>query len=204
MNGQPDEEDRAAGRSFLGTYKAGQVHLDAPVDWPEGTRAEVTIASVRRPEAGSVVGPAIVAGFGLAGRWAVELFERYDIDYVVVERNAQTISRQRQLGRRAIQGDICDEQTLRLAGIEEAEILALTIPQEQAVLRATVLARKLNPSVYIIARTTYASAGLEASRLGASDVVKAEQAVAREFYEKLMRRLAELCEVVGTRNDGAV
>ncbi len=97
---------------------------------------------------------------------------------------------QRELGRTAVQGDISDPQTLEKAGITEASILALTIPDEQAVLRAVTTARRLRPAIYIVARTTYASAGLEATRLGADDVIKAEQAVARQFYEMLQRKLA--------------
>ena len=47
---------------------------------------------------------------------------------------------------------------------------------------------------------------MEASRLGADDVIKAEQAVARQFYEMLLRKLHSHptragAEAVGT--DGA-
>ncbi|HUU82802.1 MAG TPA: NAD-binding protein [Phycisphaerae bacterium] len=76
------------------------------------------------------------------------------------------------------------------AGIESASIPALTIPAEPAVLRATALARRLRPGIYIIARTTYTSAGLRASQLGADEVIKAEQAVALQSHERMWRRLS--------------
>lgn len=202
MNEQPYDELPRTGQSHLGIYRDGQVHLDAPVDWPSGTHVEVRVAELAQPETAAAVGPAIIAGFGLPGRLAADLFDRYQIDYVVVERNAETVSRQRRLGRRVITGDICDESTLVRAGVRAAGILALTIPVEEAVLRATALARRLNRSIYIIARTVYSSSGLQASKLGASAVVKAEQAVAREFYEKLVRRLAETCVHVDSRGEG--
>ena len=75
------------------------------------------------------------------------------------------------------------------AGLSSATILALTIPDEDAVLRATSLARRLQPDIYIIARTNYSSKGMQASQLGADDVVKAEQAVALHFYDRLSRRI---------------
>ena len=177
-------------QAHLATYGHGHIQLDLPVDWPEGTRVDVRVVDSRTDEPDLVDKPAIIAGFGLAGRWAADLFERCGVPYLVVERNARTVVRQSRLGKNVILGDVCDEQTLVCAGIEGAGILALTIPDEQAVLRATALARRLNPELYIIARTIYTSSGLQVGELGANDVVKAEQAVAREFHEKLARRLA--------------
>ena len=73
--------------------------------------------------------------------------------------------------------------------MDRASILALTIPDEEAVLAATSLARRLRPEIYILARTNYSSKGMQASQLGADDVIKAEQAVALQFYDRLSRRL---------------
>jgi hypothetical protein len=196
MSEQSAGPDKQSVQSHLGTYTRGKVHLDVATDWPDGTRVQVRVAATGAPTKPELVSPAIIAGFGLAGRWAADLFERCGIQYVVVEKNAQTVARQMRLGKHIIEGDICEEQTLHCAGIEQAQILALTIPDEQAVFKATDLAKRLNPSLYIIARTLYASSGLRARALGASEVVKAEQAVAREFYERLARRLAEAGHVV--------
>ena len=85
---------------------------------------------------------------------------------------------------------------LTKAGLNSASILALTIPDEEAVLTATSLARRLSPDIYIIARTNYSSQGMRATQLGADEVVKAEQAVALQFYERLHRRLRKLSAVV--------
>lgn len=174
----------------MGTVRGGVVRVDAPVAWPDGTRVVVRIADARDPAAeASKIGPVIIAGFGLAGRWVADIFDRHGIEYVIVDQNPDTVATQSTLGRTVIAGDISDEQTLRRAGIEQASILALTVPDEPAVLRATELARRLKPDIYIVARTTYSSAGLQASRLGADEVVKAEQTVARQFYELLLRKV---------------
>ncbi len=68
---------------------------------------------------------------------------RHGIRYCIVDQNPKTVATQRELGRTAVQGDISDPQTLEKAGIAEASILALTIPDEQAVLRAVATARPL-------------------------------------------------------------
>lgn len=173
---------------YLGTYENGVIRLDGPVNWSSGTRVIVRVAEPKA-FAPCELGPVIIAGFGLAGRWVADIFDRHGIDYVVVDENPQTIAAQKSLGRRVVLGDISQEQTLREAGIEKASILALTVPDEQAVLKATRLARRLKPDLYIVARTTYTSAGIQAHELGADDVIKAEQTVARQFYEMLLRKV---------------
>ena len=173
-----------------GTFRDGCVQLDGPVDWTDGARVLVRLAP---PEGDEPVprelGPVIVAGFGLAGRWIADIFERHGIEYVVVEKNADVVAAQRSIGRAMVEGDIACEETLRRAGVERASMLALTIPDEDAVLRATEVARRLKPDIYIVARTTHSSAGMEAARLGANHVIKAEQTVARQFHDMLLRRL---------------
>jgi len=211
---------------YQGTFRDGCVYLDAPVNWPGGTRVLVRVAPPATSANVEPFGPVIIAGFGLPGRWVADIFDRHGIEYRVVDSNPETVrvqqslgrtviqgdiseeetlvragvaqasilaltvpNEQAVLGRTVIQGDISEEETLVRAGVAQASILALTVPNEQAVLKATELARKLNPGIYIVARTTHSSAGMEASRLGADEVVKAEQAVARQFYEMLLRKL---------------
>ena len=163
---------------YVGVYKDGAVRLDAPVDWPDGTRVLVRVMEPESPAEGEL-GPVIVAGFGLAGRWVADIFDRHKIDYVIVDENPETIEVQKRLGHKAVLGDISQASTLHEAGIDQASILALTIPDEDAVLRATRLARELKPGIYIVARTNYTSVGMQASQVGADEVVKAEQVVAR-------------------------
>lgn len=186
----PDEFDATAPQAdeYVGVYEQGTIRLSAKVNWADGTQVLVRVADPSRDKLGQL-GKVIIAGFGLPGRWVADIFDRHGVDYVIVERNTATIDAQRRLGRLVIEGNISDEQTLRAAGIEDASILALTVPDEEAVLKATDLARRLKPDIYIVARTLYSSSGLRATQLGADDVVKAEQAVARQFYEMMLRKL---------------
>jgi voltage-gated potassium channel Kch len=201
----PKGADTSRTSEYLGTYQSGIIRLDGPVSWNDGTRVVVHVAepqSVDPAELGAV----IIAGFGLPGRWVADIFDRHGIDYVIVDENAQTVAAQKALGRRAIVGDVSREETLREAGIERASILALTVPDERAVLDATRLARRLKPDIYIVARTTYTSSGMQATELGANEVVKAEQTVARQFYEMLLRRVSSssvrVCDGVASTHNG--
>lgn len=179
---------------YTGIYENGCIRLPTGVDWPEGTAVVIRMADLKSGQVVPTLSRVIVAGFGLAGRSVAGLCERYGIEYVIVERNARTIQTQRELGRKVVEGDISEEQTMRAAGIEDASLLALTIPDEHAVRRATQIARALNPHVYIIGQAVYTSTGMQIEKYGANDVIKVEQLVAREFYEHLLRILTSRYE----------
>lgn len=188
-----DDTSSPGASEYSGVYESGVIRLSGRVNWTDGTRVSVRVAEVGPDTPTRDLGKVIVAGFGLSGRWIADIFDRHGIEYVVVEKNHETVETQRGLGRAVIEGDISDEKTLREAGIHDASILALTVPDEPAVMEATRLARSLKPGIYIVARTLYASSGMRASQLGADDVVKAEQAVARQFYEMLLRKIGGTC-----------
>ncbi len=182
-------------RSIEGTFRNGALHLSAPVDWPDGARVRLQVLNIETPDDASqnnrpkIFGRVIIAGFGPPGRWVAEIFQRHKIEFVVVDLNETTVRNQARLGIPAIAGNIAEPEVLKEAGIERAAFLLLTIPDEKAVVEATRIARQLNPDVYIVARTTHTSTGMAARKMGANEVVKAEQAVARRFYELLARKL---------------
>jgi voltage-gated potassium channel Kch len=132
-------------------------------------------------------GPAIIAGFGVPGRAVAEWMADRKIPYSVIEKNGQIVDRCSLTGTPIIAGDVQDEAVLRKAGIEQAGIFAITVPVEAVVLAAVGIARRLNPRVYIIARCTFISGGLEAHRLGANETIVAEELAAREFVRRLQR-----------------
>lgn len=127
----------------------------------------------------------IIAGFGVGGRFIAECLKERHIAFVVVELNPATCTTQRALGVEIIQGDISEEHVLRQAGVEDASVLALSIPDEDAALRATETANAIRPGIHIIASTRYTSTGLQALQKGADEIIVAEQAVAQEFYRRI-------------------
>jgi voltage-gated potassium channel Kch len=132
----------------------------------------------------NLAGHAIVAGYGIPGRVVADLLARQGVPVCVIELNAKTVER---VSKTSIQGlhvtvgDVSDEATLRRAGIEQANLFAITVPVDSAVLEAVRLARRLNPKLRILARCRYISTALEATRRGADEVVSEEQVVAEEF-----------------------
>jgi CPA2 family monovalent cation:H+ antiporter-2 len=125
-------------------------------------------------------GHTIIAGFGVPGRAAADACKEAGLDYCVIELNAETVRRCGHAGVPITEGDVADEHVLVHAGVEHATTLMLLVPNEQAVLTAVPIARRLNAGLYIVARCNYTSNGLEAHRRGANESIVAEQVVAQE------------------------
>lgn len=131
----------------------------------------------------------IIAGFGVPGRVVADLLDSRGLKYCVIELNPSTCQRCQRAGVPIIAGDVTDPQVLKNAGIDHASMFVVAIPHEQAALEATRQARSLNPHIRIITRCHFTSAGFEAKRHGADDVVIAEQVVAEELGAVVSSRL---------------
>lgn len=135
--------------------------------------------------------PVIIAGFGVVGRNLAEHFAAAGIPYIVIELNPHTVIRQQRLGRTFIFGDVSNPDVLESAGVHAAEAVILTIPDDEAVLRACRTIRQLNPKIFIAARTSYLSRAIAATELGADYVTIEEVVTAQDMAKQVMERLAK-------------
>lgn len=132
---------------------------------------------------------AIVAGYGIVGRCTADGLERAGFDVTILEVNAATIATQTGLGKRALCGDARNAADLRAAGIEHAETLVLTMPDENEALAAAKVAHGIRPEVFIVARTNFVSKGLAALRDGADHVVIEELVTAEAMRDAVVKHL---------------
>jgi len=128
---------------------------------------------------------AIIAGFGVPGRAVADVLAEREVPFCVIELNAKTVERCSHAGVPIIEGDVVDESVLRRAGVERSTLLVLAVPSDVAVLQAIRIARRLNPTVRIIARCRFVSAGMQAHQLGANEVIIEEHVVASEMKHLL-------------------
>ncbi len=133
---------------------------------------------------------AIIAGFGLPGRAAAELLEARGIVCTIVETNPGTVLRAGKTGRTMVEGDVSDAAVLKQAGVESASMLVIAIPDEEAAVNATRLARQMNPNLHIITRTHFTSVGIEARQAGADAVIVEEQSVANALCDILKHAIS--------------
>jgi CPA2 family monovalent cation:H+ antiporter-2 len=132
----------------------------------------------------------IIAGFGVVGRNLAEHFAAGGLPFTIVELNPATVSRQRKLGRSIIFGDIANPEVLETAGIHHARAIILTIPDDEATLRACRAIRQAAPKIYVAARTTNLSRAIAATDLGADHVTVEEVATAQDMARQVMAQLA--------------
>lgn len=123
----------------------------------------------------------IIVGFGLPGRFVAEVLDARKVPYRIVELNPVNARNIARCGKDVLCGDARQADVLRRAGVEHAALLALTMPDEKAVLEVLHLARQINPHIKMAARCNYTSTGIKAERAGAFAVIVEEQIVALEF-----------------------
>ncbi len=132
----------------------------------------------------------IVAGYGPVGRLCAKQLEASGLNVTIIELNEDTIARQLRLNKDIIYGCATDAETLRIAGIERAEALIITVPDEDEALQACRVARSLNKTLFIAARTNFFSKGLLCQAAGADQVIVEEVVTAEAMRKAVVERLA--------------
>lgn len=134
-------------------------------------------------------GPVVIAGFGPVGRNLAERFAKLGVPITIIELNSTTVRKQSTLGRAIVYGDVTNPEVLESAGVAEAEAVIITIPDEDAMLRACSTVRRLAPNVFLAARTNYLSTGLRAKAAGADHITVEEIATAEAMSQEILDRL---------------
>lgn len=133
----------------------------------------------------------IIAGFGPVGRAVAQRLDLLGAESTVIELNPSTVKRQGGLGRRVVYGDVTNPEVLESAGAREADAFILTIPDDEASLRAVRAVRDLSPTIFIAARASFLSKGLLARQQGADHVTIEEIATAESMAEQVQREFAK-------------
>lgn len=136
----------------------------------------------------SLTGHTIIAGYGLNGRNLAKTLKATHIPYVVVEVNAETIRRARADGEPIIYGDITREETFIRAGAPCAKALVLAISDYAAARIAVRMARRINPSIFILVRTRYAAEVDELVKIGADQVIPEEFETSVEIFSRVLHQ----------------
>ncbi len=131
----------------------------------------------------------VVAGYGPVGRVVTEALEACGTPVTIIELNENTCDKQQTLGKRIVYGDAADPSVLQRAGVDKADTLILTIPDEQASLRACKAAREMTPNLFIVARTNHPSAAMQATNAGANQVIVEELVTAQAMQQAVMSHL---------------
>jgi CPA2 family monovalent cation:H+ antiporter-2 len=128
----------------------------------------------------------IVVGFGLNGRNVTKVLSASAIPFIVLEINPETVRVEKKRGIPISYGDASKETMLTHLGINTARSVVIAISDASATRRIVELSRKLNPNVYIIARTRYTSEVKPLYSLGANDVIPEEFETSIEIISRVL------------------
>jgi CPA2 family monovalent cation:H+ antiporter-2 len=153
-----------------------------------GAPADNAAEGTGGPALGSL---AIIAGFGPVGRAVADTLEKRGVIVTVIELNPRTVEKQHAMGRSIVYGDAGNPEVLHKAGLDRAEAIVLTMPDEEAVLRACRVIRQNKPEIFIAARLNVLSKALQAMQQGADHTVVEELATAEAMAKQVILKLEQ-------------
>jgi len=130
----------------------------------------------------------IIIGFGVNGRNVGIAAQKTSIPYMIIEINPETVRREKQKGEKIIYGDAAQEAVLEHAGILTAKAVVITAGDPVSSWRIIETARRLNPSVHIIARTHFLNEIDGFYTIGANEVVSDEFECSIELFARVLNR----------------
>jgi CPA2 family monovalent cation:H+ antiporter-2 len=128
----------------------------------------------------------IVVGFGLNGRNVARSAKAVGIPYVIIEMNPETVRAEKSKGEPIYFGDAIQEAVLTHARVKDARALVVVISDPTATRRIIEIARKLNPMLYIIARTRFVKEMKHLYELGANEVIPEEFETSVEIFTRVL------------------
>jgi len=133
----------------------------------------------------------ILAGFGRIGQRIARDLQRNEVPFVVIEMEDSKEDDIERLAYKYLIGDAETEEVLEAAGIERARGLILTLPEDRANVFATLVAREMNPDLFIMVRTDTNANRRKLIRSGADKVVAPYEIGADRMAQVLLRPSVE-------------
>ena len=112
----------------------------------------------------------VVCGFGRNGMQAAARLKAYKKPFVVIEKNKEIIERHED-DILFIEGDASEDEVLLEAGIEQAQYLITTLPDDAGNLFIVLSARQLKKELFIISRASQVTSFTKLQLAGADKVI---------------------------------
>ena len=129
----------------------------------------------------------IIAGYGLIGRTLSRVLRETNIPLIILDIDSDSIKRALTEKMTAIYGDATHRGILARAGIKRAKMMVFAFPDNIVTQQGIKLARQLNPKLYILVRTRYASQVEELKAAGADQVIPEEFETSVEIFSRVLR-----------------
>ena len=128
----------------------------------KGRGKEASSPEEEQQKASTLKDHLIIVGFGISGKHLAQVAKESGIPYTILEMNPETVSRYK--NKEPIShGDASQPVILEHLGVYTARVLAIIISDPAAVRAITLEARRMNPDLYIVARTRFIAEEFETS-----------------------------------------
>ncbi len=130
----------------------------------------------------------IVVGYGFSGKTISMAAKAAGIPYVIVETNPDIVKDEKKKGERIYYGDATFGAVLEHAGIKNARVLIIGIPDISATRKIVRTAKELNPNVCIIAKVRDLQEMKHLNALGADEIIPEEYETSVEIFVRLLEK----------------
>jgi voltage-gated potassium channel len=113
----------------------------------------------------------IICGFGRVGHEVAEEFQQHGVPFVVIDTNDANEPELQSRHIPYIIGEVADDDVLEEAGIKTAKGLITAVDSDAENIFVTLTARVLNPTIFIVARSSELETEAKLRRAGANRVV---------------------------------
>ena len=118
----------------------------------------------------------IIVGFGRNGEQAAMELAEHGVDFVIVDKRDNVITRIRQNPELLyIKGDATHEEVLEHVRIYDAKALIATTPNDADNVFVVLTARSMNPNLTVISRASELESQMKLKRAGATNVIMPER-----------------------------
>ena len=131
---------------------------------------------------------AVILGYGRVGRSVARVLESRGFAWVAIEGDYHVAREAREVGAAVIYGDAGTPTVLDQAGVSEAHVVIMAMPDALATRQAVVYARSRNARIEIVARAHSQAEEADLRQLGAARVVVAERELGNELVRHALRR----------------
>jgi voltage-gated potassium channel len=129
----------------------------------------------------------VLCGYGRIGKRIAEDLLRSGVPFVMIENDDVKLEMLEKSTLLYISGNAEEEETLEKAGIDRARGLILTLPEDAVNVFVTLLAREMNPDLFILARTNKLANRRKLLTAGADKVVSPYEIGADRMAQVILR-----------------
>lgn len=141
---------------------------------------------VMEKKIGRLKGHTIICGHGRVGKAAADHLEESGKSFVILENSKEKSVHLRDHGFLCITGDATREKNLISAGIKSAGSLLALLNSDPDNLFTVLIARDLNPTLHIVARSESAYAESKILRAGADSIISPYASAGRRVADRIM------------------